>query len=221
MTLTDAIKQLEALGSEQTRNTWCRHGAAKPLFGVKFGDLAKLQKRIKVDHVLASGLWGTGNHDARLLACLVADAAAVTEKELKIWASDLKDSSTAEALAGLASRTRMAAKIREAWHADAKLQRAGWSMVAHCAKNGTSLDEATSLDYLKRMEAGIHRAENWTRRTMMYAVISIGGHSATLRKAAEDAIGRIGPVAFDPENTACEFPDPLPYIAKIWARKKA
>ena len=56
---------------------------------------------------------------------------------------------------------------------------------------------------------------------MMYVLISLGGRSASSRKAAEAAIKRIGPVAFDPGNTACEFPDPIPYIAKIWARKKA
>ena len=143
-----------------------------------------------------------------------------SEQTRKTWASEVKDSSTAEALVGLASQTSMAAKIREAWLADPKLQRAGWSMVAHGAKEGTSLDEAASRDYSKRIEADIHRAENWTRRTMMHAVISIGGRNATLRKAAEGAIRRIGPVPFDPGNTACEFPDPLPYIAKIRARKK-
>jgi 3-methyladenine DNA glycosylase AlkD len=41
---------------------------------VKFGDLAKLQKRIKVNHALAAELWKTENHDARLLAGMVADA---------------------------------------------------------------------------------------------------------------------------------------------------
>ncbi len=221
MKLADAMQELEALGSEQTRKTWRRHGAAEPMFGVKFGDLAKLQKRIKIDHPLAIELWRTGNHDARLLACMVADASALTEKELKAWASQVKDSSTAEALAALASRTPMAAKIREAWLADPKMQRAGWSLVGHCAKEGVSLDEADALDYIKRIEAGIHGAENWTRRTMMYVLIGIGGRNANTRKAAEAAIRRIGPVAFDPGNTACEFPDPLPYIAKMWARKKA
>ena len=221
MNLKEAIQQLEALGSKQTRKTWCRHGAVEPMFGVKFGDLTKLQKRIKVDQVLALELWHTGNHDARLLACMVADASAITETELKAWASEVKDSSTAEALAAFASRTPMAAKLREAWLADPKLQRAGWSLVGHCAKDGASLDEAISLDYVKRIEADIHQAENWTRRTMMYVLIGIGGRNKTLRKAAEEAIRRIGPVAFDPGRTACEFPDPLPYIAKIWARKKA
>lgn len=220
MNITDAMQQLEAFGSEQTRKTWCRHGAAEPMFGVKFGDLTKLQKQIKVNHALAAELWRTGNHDARLLASMVADAGAITEKELKAWAAAVKDSSTAEALAALASRTPMAAKIREAWLADAKMRRAGWSMVGHCAKDANALDEAASQGYIERIEADIHGAENWTRRTMMYALIGISVRSATLRKAAEAAIKRIGPVAFDPGNTACEFPDPLPYIAKIWARRK-
>lgn len=220
MSLTEAMAQLEAFGSEQTRKTWCRHGAAEPMFGVKFGDLAKLQKRIKVDHSLAAELWRTGNHDARLLACMVADAAVITEKELKTWALEVKDSSTAEALAALASRTPMAAKIREVWLADPKMRRAGWSMVGHCAKEGASIDEPTAFGYIKRIEADIHSAENWTRRTMMYVLIGIGGRSATSRKAVEAAIKRIGPVAFDSGNTACEFPDAIPYIAKIWARKK-
>ena len=48
------------------------------MFGVKFGDLAQLQKRIKVDHTLASKLWRTGNHDARLLGCMAADANTIT-----------------------------------------------------------------------------------------------------------------------------------------------
>jgi len=221
MNLNDVMQELEALGSKQTRKTWCRQGAAEPMFGVKFGDLTKLQKRIKVNHRLAAELWRTGNHDARLLASMVADARAITEKELKAWASTLKDSSTAEALANLASRTPLAVKIREAWLAEPKLRRAGWSMVGHGARTAVSRDEATSLAYIKRIEAEIHQAENWTRRTMMYALIGLGGCSAVVRKAAEDAVRRIGPVAFDPGNTACEFPDALPYIAKVWARKKA
>ena len=221
MNLNDVMQELEALGSEQTRKTWCRQGAAEPMFGVKFGDLTKLQKRIKVNHRLAAELWRTGNHDARLLASMVADARAITEKELKAWASTVKDSPTAEALANLASRTPFAVKIREAWLAEPKLRRVGWSMVGHGARNAVSRDDATSLAYIKRIEAEIHQAENWTRRTMMYALIGLGGCGGAARKAAEDAVRRIGPVAFDPGNTACEFPDALPYIAKVWARKKA
>ncbi len=144
----------------------------------------------------------------------------MTEKELNAWAATVKDFSTVEALANLASRTPLAVKFREIWLADPKLRRASWSMVGHCAKDKVSLDEATSLGYIKRIEAEIHKAENWTRRTMMYALIGLGGGSITLRKAAEEAVRRIGLVAFDPGNTACEFPDALANTSKAWERRK-
>jgi 3-methyladenine DNA glycosylase AlkD len=220
MNFTDTMQQLEALGSEQTRKTWRRHGAAEPLFGVKFADLSKLQKRIKIDHALAGALWRSANHDARLLACMIADAAKISETELNSWAGSLKDSGSAEALANLASRTPMAGKMRDLWLAETSLQRAGWSLVAHTALTAMALDQALAHSYLMRIEADIHQNENWTRRTMMYALIAIAGMNAELRQAAESALQRMGKVLFDPGQTACEFPDAKNSIAKIWQRKK-
>jgi 3-methyladenine DNA glycosylase AlkD len=220
MELNEAMSQLEALGSEQTRKTFLRHGVAEPLFGVKFGDLEKLRKKIKIDHTLAGQLWQTGNHDARNLACMVADAKSMTAQQLHEWAGQLKDAACADSLAALACRTPLAAEVRNQWLEQAPLRRAGWALVAHCAKDGTGVDEASALEYIGRIEATIHQAENWARRGMMVALISLAGTSAAARVAAEQAVARIGPVAFDPGNTACEFPDALPYIAKIWARKK-
>lgn len=221
MDFDEAMAQLAALGSEQTRKTFLRHGVAEPLFGVKFGDLEKLRKKIKVNHPLATQLWQTGNADARNLACMVADAKNMTADQLHAWAAQLKDGASADQLASLASRSPLAAGVRTAWLAQPALHRAGWALVAHCIKEGQQIDEATVLDYLARIEAGIHQAENWARRGMMYALIALAGTSAGARAAAEQAVARIGKVAFDPGNTACEFPDALPYIAKIWARKKA
>lgn len=37
MTVEDIMKRLEAMGSEQTKKTFLRHGAQEPLFGVKVG----------------------------------------------------------------------------------------------------------------------------------------------------------------------------------------
>src|ERR1700752_4226901 len=73
MTLSETMKQLEAVGSEQTRKTYRRHGVQMPMFGVKMGDLSKVQKGIKKDHALALALWATGNLDARVLATMIAD----------------------------------------------------------------------------------------------------------------------------------------------------
>jgi len=93
-------------------------------------------------------------------------------------------------------------------------------MVRHCAKDGGSLGVATLLGCIRRIEAEIHKAGNWTRRTMMYALIGLGGGIGAARKAAEVAVRRIEAVAFDPGNTAYEFPDRSAYITKAWGRRK-
>ncbi len=75
MTVDDVLRELEALGSEQTRKTYRRHGVIEPLHGVSYGDLGKLKKRLKVNHPLALELWASGIHEARLLATMIADPA--------------------------------------------------------------------------------------------------------------------------------------------------
>ena len=73
MQLAEIMQQLEAWGSEQTKKTLMRHGAREPLFGVKVGDLKKIEKKVKKNHQLAMQLYDTGNADAMYLAGLIAD----------------------------------------------------------------------------------------------------------------------------------------------------
>ena len=82
MTRDEVLAELESLGTEQNRKIYARHGATGAMYGVSYANLYKLQKRIKTDHALADQLWATGNHDARILATLVADPAAFTAKQL-------------------------------------------------------------------------------------------------------------------------------------------
>src|SRR5436189_237258 len=71
MTLEDVVAELEAMGSETTKKTLMRHGAEEPIFGVKVGDMKKIQKRIKKDHALALKLYDTGIYDAMYFAGLM------------------------------------------------------------------------------------------------------------------------------------------------------
>ena len=52
-------------------------------------------------------------------------------------------------------------------------------------------------------------------------VITIGGRSAGLRKAALEASKRIGKVEVDYGDTACKTPGATEYIEKAWAHAKA
>ena len=50
-TARDILGELEPLGSESYRQMMMKnHGVKEPCFGVKIGDLKKIQKRIKKDY---------------------------------------------------------------------------------------------------------------------------------------------------------------------------
>jgi hypothetical protein len=62
------MAELARLGTAQNRKVYRRHGVGEPLFGVSYGNLRNLAKRIRVDQDLARELWDSGNHDARVPA---------------------------------------------------------------------------------------------------------------------------------------------------------
>src|SRR5262245_2522718 len=86
MTAQEVLCELQALGTEQTKKTWLRHGAREPVFGVKIGDMKKIQKKIKKDYQLALNLYASDNADAMYFAGLIADETKMTKKDLQKWA---------------------------------------------------------------------------------------------------------------------------------------
>lgn len=61
MTAQQILAELESLGSESIKKVLRNHGVKEPFFGVRVGDLKKIQKRIKKDYQLALDLYDTGN----------------------------------------------------------------------------------------------------------------------------------------------------------------
>jgi hypothetical protein len=59
------------------------YGVKEPCFGVKIGDMKKIQKRIKRDYQLALDLSDTNNFDAMYLAGLIADDSRMTSADLQ------------------------------------------------------------------------------------------------------------------------------------------
>src|SRR3990172_2858310 len=101
MNCREVLKELESLGSEQTRKTYRRHGVDTPLFGVSYKNFGLLKKRLKTNHPLAKELWASGNHDARVLATMIADPAEVDARLADAWVKDLGNAPLAGALADL------------------------------------------------------------------------------------------------------------------------
>lgn len=220
MSARSVLGELKALGTAQNRKVYARHGVGSKMFGVSYANLGKLKKKIKTDHDLAVSLWASGNHDARVLATMIADPTATTSKTLDEWAGDLDNYVITEAVAGLASKTPHATAKMKKWlrSRDEWVGSAGWSIVAHAALRDASLDEAFLAECLATIESKIHRSKNRMRHSMNGALIAIGMRSAALEKKAVAAAKRIGQVDVDHGETGCKTPDAVSYIKKARAR---
>jgi 3-methyladenine DNA glycosylase AlkD len=221
MNAAEAIKSLEANGSAQTRKTYLRHGITEPMFGVSYAHQYKLAKRIGRDQATAEVLWKSGNHDARVLATLVADPETIKKSTLTTWAGEMGNRCQSGELARLVAQTAYGWELASKWCASKTIRRqwAGWALVAALAMEPSGDPDEVYEATLEAIEAGIETAENFTRYGMNMALIAIGGRNAKLRQLATATAKRIGKVAVDHGDTACKTPEAVPYIAKIWARK--
>lgn len=222
MTKTQALKALKAAGTAQTRKIYGRHGVTDPMYGVSYAAFGKLKKQIGVNHALAESLWATGNHDARVLSCMIGDSAQAGRSRLNAAVREINDYILADAFSGYVGRGPFAEDRAMKWKS-AKHEftgQVGWNLIAGLAMRPEGeLTNGFFLDRLKEVEAGIGTAKNRVRHSMNQAVIAIGIRNTTLRKRAEAAAKRIGVVEVDHGQTSCTTPPAIPYIAKTWARK--
>ena len=222
MNCAETLRQLESFGAEQNRKVYRRHGVSANLFGVSYAHQHKLVKAIKRDHPLALELWASGNHDARILATMIADPAQGDDRLLDGWVKDLDSYGLTDAFAAFAGKTGRARDKAEEWRnaAGEWPGRAGWQLVAQLAMQDSDLPDAYFLARLDEIEREIHTRQNRVRDAMNNALIAIGIRNAALESPALAAAARIGKVIVDHGQTGCKTPDAAAYIQRTLARRR-
>lgn len=224
MTAKEVLQQLEAMGSAQTRKTYARHGIPEPMFGVSFANLGALKKKLKLNQALAEDLWASGNHDARILATMIADPQAVSAKTLDQWAMDSTCGTLAGYVGSAAAASPHGPALVEKWRQKTKeewLGTAAWSAVCELAKTGgEELPDSFFVPLLREIDDHVHERLNYVRYSMVAALISMGLRNEKLQKQALAVADHIGEVEVDHGDTSCKTPQPRAYIEKALARKK-
>jgi 3-methyladenine DNA glycosylase AlkD len=221
MNVEEVMKQLETFGSEQTRKTYGRHGVKNEMFGVSFAHLGALTKKLKSNHELAIKLWATRNHDAQILATMIADAKLMNASLLEEWAKSLTNYPITDAFAKLAAQTPFTQKKFEKWM-NAKnewMSYAGWLMLAQAVAN-PALPDAYFENHLATIERDIHARQNRVKHAMNMALIAIGTRNDKLQKQALAVARKIGKVEVDHGDTSCKTPDAADYILKVTEHRK-
>lgn len=222
MTVQEVLQELESLGTAQNRKIYRRHGACENLYGVSFANLRKMAKQLKVDHALAQQLWTTRNHEAQLLASMIADPVTVEESLVDRWISELADRIVTSEFTDFVSKTRFFQAKTEEWldSEDEWIGRAGWQLLALLAMSDIELADSYFENHLEIIERDIHTQKNMVRDAMNSALIAIGIRNPVLERKALSAAEKIGKVEVDHGETSCKTPDAADYIRRTVERKK-
>ncbi|MCA9152382.1 MAG: DNA alkylation repair protein [Planctomycetales bacterium] len=219
MEFDEVMQELARRGTPQTKQTYMRHGAPEPLFGVRIGDLKPLQKQLKGRQDVALALYATGNSDAMYLAGLVADGSKMTVRQLDQWAK----SASWHMIAGcsvpwVAAEHPQAGKVAMKWtKSRAELVAvAGWATLS--ALVSVESDDALPIDdlhaLLSHVEERIHVAANRVRYAMNNYIICVGTYVLPLAAEALEIARQVGKVSVDMGATDCKVPDAASYIIK-------
>jgi 3-methyladenine DNA glycosylase AlkD len=202
VTLDDALEALRAAADATRKPGMARVGiAVEHALGVPVPALRRIAGRAGTDHALAGALWATGIHEARFLATLVADPAAMREDEMDRWARDLDSWDVGDAAADLFAATPFRdVKIR-AWSNDEApfVKRAAFAMIARRAVSDHAASDGAFRRYFPAIRRAANDDRNEVRKGVSWAIRQIGKRNAALNAAA---IAEAERILADAEATA-------------------
>lgn len=182
------LAELRGLGSAKDRAGMARYGInVENAFGVSIYELRKVARRLGTDHELALGLWATGNHEARLLACFVDDPDSVTSAQMEAWAGDFDSWDICDqATTSLFDLTNHGwAKARE-WAAREEewVKRGGFALMAGLAVHDKAAADRAFVKLLPLIERGALDDRNFVKKAVNWALRNIGKRNLSLNAAA-------------------------------------
>ena len=188
MDADEVLTQLRSVGNPRNREGMARYGInVESALGVSVTELRKLARRLGRDHRLASGLWKTGVHEARILAALVDEPEKVTPAQMERWARgfdswDLCD----QVCSNLFDRTPFAYEKATEWAGrdEEFVKRAGFALMAALAVHDKEADDEDLAAFLPIIEREADDERNFVKKAVDWALRQIGKRSRALNLAA-------------------------------------
>ena len=161
--------------------------------GVSVPDIRAIGKRCGTDQIVASRLWRSGIHEARILATLVADPGALTVEEMEAWAVDISSWDVCDFAADVFSRARGGPRTIRAWarRPEGFVKRCAFSMIARRAVWAKDAPDREFLGYLPLIRRAAIDGRNEVRKGVSWALRQIGKRNRALHTAAIEEAERI------------------------------
>lgn len=188
MDVDEVVSELRSMESPSDREGQKRFGInVDNSLGISVVALRKLARRIGKDHQLALKLWKTGIHEGRILASMVDDPAAVTERQMESWAKAFDSWDVVDGCCGeLFDRTPFAYDKAVEWtrREEEFVKRAGFSMMATLAVHDKKASDKPFENFLKVIGEQCDDERNFVRKAANWALRQIGKRNLRLNKLA-------------------------------------
>jgi 3-methyladenine DNA glycosylase AlkD len=194
MNVDEALAELRRRADDSRKPGMARVGIdVADALGVSVPDIRAIAKTAGRDDRLATDLWTTGVHEARILATLVADPEALAGSRMETWVADLTSWDLCDFAADLFSRAPDGRKKIREWarRPEGFVKRCALSMIARRAAWAKDAPDREFLGYLPLIRRASSDDRNEVRKGASWALRQIGKRNRRLHGAAIDEARRI------------------------------
>jgi 3-methyladenine DNA glycosylase AlkD len=144
--------------------------------GIRIPVLRKLAKTHRNDHQLASALWASGIHEARILASMVDDPKQVTEVQMEAWVNDFDSWDVCDQVCmNLFDKHPLAYEKAVEWSRREQefVKRAGFAMMASLVLHDKTAEDSAFEPFFERIQAGARDERNFVKKAVNWALRQI------------------------------------------------
>ncbi len=195
MSVEAILEQLEGMSNPEDRAGMARFGInTEKAFGIRIPALRNIAKAHKRDHQLAQALWGSGYHEARILASMVDDPKLVTEAQMEAWVLDFNSWDLCDQVCGnLFDKAPMGFEKAVAWtgRPEEFVKRAGFAIPAWGAFHLKKLPDSAFEVFFPLIEREATDERNFVKKAVNWALRNIGKRNLALHARAIETAERI------------------------------
>ena len=201
MTYDEILNMLRAAADPTFREGMARFGIATDrALGVHVPELRRIAKLAGRNRRTAMQLFGSGIHEAQILASMVAEPDLFTPADMDAWVADFDSWDVCDQCCmNLFRHVPYACdKVREYAAAEREFtRRAGFALLATLAAGDKKAETAVFTDFLPLIESYSHDLRPSIKKAVNWALRQIGKRNETLRLQALEIASKIAasPVA--------------------------
>jgi len=188
MKYEDILKKLKSMANPKNVEGMARFGiVGKKVLGISIYNLRDMAKKIGRDHEMAIRLWGSGIHEAKMLAVFIEEPSKVTSKQMDSWALDFEAwDDTDQACTSLFDKTDFAWKKVTEWsrRKEELVKRGAFSLIAGLAVHDKKASDKEFEGLFPIIKKASTDERNYVRKAVSWALRNIGKRNVNLNKKA-------------------------------------